>query len=222
MTDSKPTRHPMIATLAYTTQAPTWPATGRHILAHHDADSIDVYQAYRPSIAHYATHHQRFGGPDFSYARMSWIKPNFLWMMYRCGWATKPGQEHVLAVRLRRTFFDELLRLAVSSSFDPTRHATHQEWQMALTTSEVRLQWDPDHDPRGRPLQRRAIQLGLRGEILRRYGQDEILSVTDITPFVREQAQNLDHNIDDLNVPAERVYRPDEATARATGLDDPR
>ena len=52
--------------------------------------------------------HGAFGG-DFSYARMSWIKTNFLWMMYRCGWATKEGQEVVLALWLRRDGFDELL-----------------------------------------------------------------------------------------------------------------
>jgi len=27
---------------------------------------------------------------------MSWIKPNFLWMMYRCGWGTKEGQQVTL------------------------------------------------------------------------------------------------------------------------------
>ena len=35
-----------------------------------------------------------------------------------------------------------------------------------MAASEVRLQWDPDHDPHGRPLARRALQLGLRGEAL--------------------------------------------------------
>ncbi|MBQ1688320.1 MAG: DUF4291 family protein [Lachnospiraceae bacterium] len=28
-------------------------------------------------------------GSHFSMNRMSWIKPSFLWMMYRCGWGTK-------------------------------------------------------------------------------------------------------------------------------------
>ncbi|MFT5999906.1 MAG: hypothetical protein ACI81P_002365 [Neolewinella sp.] len=39
--------------------------------------------------------HQQLGGPAFSYQRMSWIKPNFLWMMYRCGWAKKQDQERL-------------------------------------------------------------------------------------------------------------------------------
>jgi hypothetical protein len=76
-------------TRSYLEQSASWPAAGRHILARYDNDSVYVYQAYRASIAHYAVEHQRFGGDDFSYSRMSWIKPNFLWMMYRCGWASK-------------------------------------------------------------------------------------------------------------------------------------
>ena len=76
----------------YLDQVITWPTEGRHILAHYDADTIVVYQAYRPSIGEYAIRHCTFGG-GFSYARMSWIKPNFLWMMYRSGWGTKgPGR----------------------------------------------------------------------------------------------------------------------------------
>jgi uncharacterized protein DUF4291 len=73
-------------TRPYLEQLPTWPPSGRHILAQFDDDSIYVYQAYRPAIANYAVTNQRFGG-EFSYNRMSWIKPNFLWMMYRSGWA---------------------------------------------------------------------------------------------------------------------------------------
>jgi hypothetical protein len=192
----------------YLDQVRDWPTSGRHILAQFDADSICVYQAYRPSIARFAVEHQQFGG-DFSFSRMSWIKPNFLWMMYRAGWATKEGQEHILAVRLRRKFFDELLRMVVPSGFDSRRFATREEWQAAVASSDVRLQWDPDHDPSGKPVERRAVQLGLRGETLRRYGQKELISVEDITPFVVEQRQRLSDGFVELHTPEERVYYPD-------------
>ena len=81
------------------------PADGRHLLAHQDGANVVVYQAYRPEIADHAVAEQRFGGP-FSLDRMSWIKPGFLWMMYRSGWATKPGQERVLAIRIPREGFE--------------------------------------------------------------------------------------------------------------------
>ena len=200
----------------YEACASAWPASGRHILAQFDDDSIIVYQAYRPAIAEYAVAHQRFGG-EFSYARMSWIKPNFLWMMYRCGWAGKEGQERVRALRLPRSFFDTLLLQAVVSAYDARRHASREDWQAAVANSDVRLQWDPDHDPAGRPLQRRALQLGLRGNALRQFG---LLSVEDITAQVLQQRRNLEEPAR-LQVPAERIYTPPAEATAAIDLDPP-
>lgn len=196
----------------YLLQLPHWPTAGRHILAHHDDASLIVYQAYRPAIADFAVKHQRFGG-EFSYNRMSWIKPNFLWMMFRAGWATKEGQERILAVRLQRAFFDEVLRDAVPSSFDPARHTSHDDWKTAVEHSDVRLQWDPDHDPLGRPLERRAVQLGLRGRALRRYGEEALLGIDDITPFVIAQRAHLRDGFAGLVMPRERVYQMPAAAA---------
>jgi hypothetical protein len=152
---------------------------------------------------------------------MSWIKPNFLWMMYRCGWASKEGQERVLAVRLRRSFFDEILRQAVPSSFDASRFASVEAWREALAGSEVRLQWDPDHDPHGRPVERRAIQLGLRGAMLRRYGETDVLSIEDVTPFAIEQRARLEHYFEGLELPVEHVYLPAPDATAAVGIDRP-
>lgn len=195
-----------LATRPYLDQVPEWPRSGCHIMAQFDDHSIIVYQAYRPSIARHAVEHQRFGG-EFSFSRMSWIKPNFLWMMFRSGWATKEGQEHILAVRLKRSFFDEVLQAAVPSTFTPGAFASHGEWQDAVVKSEVRLQWDPDHDPSGRSVERRAVQLGLRGGMLHRYAQEELISIEDITPFVAEQRRYLDGDLNGLHTPTEQIYR---------------
>lgn len=184
-------------------QSAHWPASGRHVLAQYDDASVVVYQAYRPSIGHYAAKHGHFGG-GFSLARMSWIKPNFLWMMYRCGWATKPDQEVVLAVWLARAAFDEILAQAVPSTYWDHRYASREAWQADVERSDVRLQWDPDHDPQGKPLVRRAVQLGLRGNALARYAKDWILRIEDITPLVR--AQHAHVGTAALETPRERVY----------------
>jgi hypothetical protein len=188
-----------------------WPASGRHILASHDEEAVVVYQAYRPAIGRYAAGNQRFGG-EYSFNRMSWIKPNFLWMMYRSGWGTKEGQEVTLAVTIPRTLFDEILTTAVPSTFHSSRHRDTNEWKRALAASEVRLQWDPDHAPDGLPLKRRAIQLGLRGEILRRYAEKEVIRIEDISGFVAEQREALDASRE-LSVPVETVYQPLRADA---------
>jgi hypothetical protein len=145
-------------------QVNRWPASGRVILAQFDADSVVVSQAYRPEIGRFAAAHGFLReAPGYSESRMTWVKTNFLWMMYRSGWGTKPGQQVTLAIRLARHAFDRVLAAAVPSHFDQRLYPTEQDWKAAVADSEVRLQWDPDHGPAGDPLPRRAIQLGLRG-----------------------------------------------------------
>jgi hypothetical protein len=204
-------------------QIPGWPRAGRHILAQYDDESVLVYQAYRPAIGKWAIEHGQLGGPEFGYSRMSWIKPNFLWMMFRSGWGTKENQEITLALRVRRAFFDDLLARAVESSFSPRRFADEEAWKRALAESDVRLQWDPDHDPSGGKLERRALQLGLRGTALQALGRTELLEVIDLTDFVAKQRAALaaGHR-DALVTPTERVYTPaNNAVRLALELDDP-
>ena len=196
-----------LATAPHLQQAAEWPQEGEHILAHHDEVSVIVYQAYRHSIGRYALEHAQFGGPDYSFTRMSWIKPNFLWMMHRCGWGLKEGQEVVLGLRIRRAFFDKLLDAAVPSNFDGTAFESQQAWKDAVATSEVRSQWDPDHAPSGAKLPGRAIQLGLRGELLRAFATTELLEVIDMTGFVAQQRVHAQDDNPHLVTPSERVYQ---------------
>jgi Domain of unknown function (DUF4291) len=203
-----------LITEPYEEQSRRWPKDGRHILAQYDDETILVYQAYSPAIGRYAAEHQRFGG-DFSFARMSWVKPNFLWMMYRSGWGTKENQEVTLALRLRRPFFDSLLAQAVPSSWDRSLFATEEEWSRAVAQSSVRLQWDPDHHPSGAKLERRAIQLGLRGDMLEAFGRHELVEVMDVSEFVAEQRKRLPNDLSALATPRERVYRPTDPVVAA-------
>ena len=183
------------------------PQEGLPLVAHFDDDSIVVYQAYKAGIASWAMEHQRLGGPQFSMTRMTWIKPSFLWMMYRSGWATKPDQEHILAIRVPRSFFDSAIHEAVSAKFDPDRFSDRDEWTAAVRSSDVRVQWDPDRGPTGEPLARRAIQLGLRNDAL-----DQFLastrSVEDITTQVHAQAACLPDAPGEIRVPVQRIYEP--------------
>ena len=205
--------HVDLETEVYQTQSAGWPRDGQRVLAHYDDVSIIVYQAYRRSIGSFAIEHGRLGGPDFSFTRMSWIKPNFLWMMYRSGWGTKEGQEITLALRLRRKFFDELIEQAVPSSYDSGYPGDRETWSAAVARSEVRSQWDPDHAPSGVRLARRAIQLGLRGGMLQRFAESEILQVIDMSAFVESQRVNVgQEDLCCLRTPLERVYVPAAAT----------
>lgn len=194
-----------LITEPYLTQTARWPREGQHILAQFDETSIIVYQAYNSSIGYFAAAHSYFGGP-FSLARMSWIKPNFLWMMFRSGWGMKDGQKVVLAIWLKRAAFDFILAQAVHSTFHKEIYGSEVEWKRAVEQSDMRLQWDPDHDPSGAKIERRAIQLGLRGSILSHYARDWILDIQDISSFVRQQREYAQLPYVQLVTPRETVY----------------
>ena len=176
-----------IVTEKYTASLTNLPKEGQYIIGHQTENEIVVYQAYKPAIADFAVKNQYLGGIDYNYNRMSWIKPNFLWMMYRCGWATKENKEKILAIWLNKTDFEKILDQAVLSSFNPKYYESHNHWCVELKAKEVRLQWDPDHDPFGNKLTRRAIQLGLKGQALENFGKQQIKLIEDITEFVIDQ-----------------------------------
>jgi hypothetical protein len=150
------------------------------IRAVHDDETITVYQAYGAAIALPALDAQRFV-PPFKRERMTWVKPSFLWMMYRSGWATKEGQEHVLAIRLRRAGFDAAVAGACLSHYSPAVHASQAEWSEQLRTSPVRVQWDPERSLQLQPLGHRSLQLGLSGDAVHRYVDEWTVDIRDVT-----------------------------------------
>ncbi|MVO09693.1 DUF4291 family protein [Flavobacterium sp. TP390] len=190
----------------YTEQLLEWPKDGHHIMAQYDHEKIIVYQSYRKEIGHFAAENQFFGGA-FSLDRMTWIKPIFLWMMYRNGWGTKEGQEVVLAIHLKLEAFERYLKNAVYSSFNQVAGITQEAWKDAIKSSNVRLQWDPDHDPYGDKLDRRAIQIGLRNEYIRTFSKEDVLLIEDISPFVAEQYEFVkSKDLDKLLIPEEKPF----------------
>lgn len=210
-----------LQSIPYTAYEKELPQSGRHILAQTRGENIIVYQAFNPKIARFAVEHQRFGGSHYKFTRMSWIKPNFLWMMYRAGWAVKEHQQQILAIEISQEHFKEILAQAVHSTYTEHVYGNHEAWKAALASSEVRLQWDPDHNPFGDKLDRRAIQLGLRGNMLRQFATDWIVSIEDITPFVHEQKALLDvRNWDEFKVIKESVWpAEDQGIINKLGLD---
>src|SRR5437588_7274115 len=100
----------------------------RHVRAMYSDQSIVVYQAYSAPIADAALAARTFVAP-FKRERMTWIKPSFMWMMYRSGWGTKEGQERILAVEMTREGFEWALSHASLSHYDRRVHASAQEWE---------------------------------------------------------------------------------------------
>ncbi|MER7830602.1 DUF4291 domain-containing protein [Streptomyces sp. NPDC095602] len=157
----------------------------RRIRALHTDTTVTVYQAYGPEIGVPAARDGRFPAA-WKRDRMTWIKPSFLWMMYRCGWAGKEGQQTVLAVEIERAGFEWALRHACLSHYTPGLHTDRQAWRRELREAPARVQWDPERDLRLRPLPYRSLQLGLCGEAARRYADEWTMSIRDVTPLTRE------------------------------------
>ncbi|MEV4635860.1 DUF4291 domain-containing protein [Actinoplanes sp. NPDC049548] len=179
----------------------------RQIRAAYTDRTITVYQAYSEAIAGPAVRAGRFVDP-FKRDRMTWVKPSFLWMMYRCGWATKPGQERVLAVEITREGFDWAVSHACLSHYDRSTGESRAEWSRRLRRSPVRVQWDPERSLQLTPLPYRSLQLGLSGEAVQRYVDEWTVAITDVTALARGIAANRDPAL----LPVERPY-PDPVPA---------
>ncbi|ULH15687.1 DUF4291 domain-containing protein [Deinococcus sp. KNUC1210] len=158
-------------------------ALATDFLAAFTETTVRVYQAFPHEIATPALRHQHFVSP-FSLGRMSWIKPSFFWMMYRAGWGHKElRQARILAIDLPREFFDRVIAEATLSS---------RLQSQLITPSDVVVQFDPDRDLHLNKLTSRALQIGLRGPVLREYALALPLQITDITSDVI-QVEGLIH-----------------------------
>jgi hypothetical protein len=181
----------------YDQQMDIWPTSGKHIMAQYDDYCIVLYQAFNSKIASWVVENQRFGGPDYSTTRMTWFKSNFLWMMYRSGWCSKSNQEHVLAIWITRDSFEKAL----------LQHYLRDLNEKEKERGKIRLQWDPDHRPNGENcINRKALQIGLKGDIL--FGLD-VVEIQDISQFCLDQYEkNVKgcKNWKNLDVPEEREY----------------
>ena len=162
----------------------------REIRADFDVTTIVIYQAYSSTIADPVLAAQRFV-PPFSYGRMTWIKPSFLWLMERSSWAQKSGQERILGVRIKRSGWEEALSLGVLTEAEPRVYPNYTEWEKRFAQAKVHIQWDPERSLRGNSLLYGSIQVGLSRHIIQRYVEEWTVSIEDLTPKVKKIAMLL-------------------------------
>lgn len=178
------------------------------IRAQYDQNTIVIYQAYAPGIAGPAVVHQRFVAP-FSFQRMTWIKPSFLWLMHRSQWAQKANQERILAVRIKRTGWDRALKLGVLTNPEPSVYRNADQWQAEFSKAPVHIQWDPERSLRGASLNHFSIQVGISRQLILEYVEDWIVEINDITPTVvriRDSLRAGNEGAAKRLLPVERVY----------------
>lgn len=185
----------------------------KEVFARYDRKCIRVYQAYNSVIAQEAVRLQTFGD-NFNINRMTWIKPSFLWMMYRSNWGTKKNQEYVLALDIYRAKFDELLRKAVLTSPDSSIF-TGVEWEKAFNETTVYCQWDSDRSANGNAVNRAAIQIGLKGGALRDFIDTGIFRIEDITLSIKKMnEQRKKGKLNAKELPIEKVYPITDSAVR--------
>ena len=199
-------------------------------------ETLVVYQAYAAAIAGPAARTQRLdASPAFRVGRMTWVKPSFLWCMYRAGWSHKDAnQARVLAIEMRVEGLRALVAGAVGAmardrpagagagavdddgdeneNGDGAAPEAEAEAETGTGTGrdkgkvQVRFQWDPERDVRLQRLPYRSLQLGIAGGMVRRWIDEWIVRIEDITDDVRrfhalmenEGRQGVDKVVEEL------------------------
>ncbi|GDM26818.1 DUF4291 domain-containing protein [Escherichia coli] len=190
------------------------------IRADYNQHTITIYQAYNDAIADVAVRDGRFGAP-FSFNRMTWIKPSFMWMMERSNWGLKKDQQHILAIRIKRTFFDTLLEQAVLTTPESHVYPHAGIWETLFAQANVYVQWDPERSINGKKLEHRSLQLGISRNLISQFNEDAIVAIDDLTPLVRK-CHNLLINGKTTQaksfLPPEKIYPVSAAARKALGM----
>jgi uncharacterized protein DUF4291 len=156
----------------------------RQVRAVYTPETITVYQAYPTAVALAAAKAGRFV-PPFKRDRMTWLKPSFLWMMFRSQWADPDHQERVLAVEMTRAGFEWALAHSCPAQYDHTFFPEREQWAAAVSHSPARFQWEHERGIDLKALPHRSLQVGLGVEIIDRYVQEWTVDITDLTHQAR-------------------------------------
>ncbi|MEO1451778.1 MAG: DUF4291 family protein [Bacteroidota bacterium] len=176
------------------------------IYADYDETGVYMYQAFKPAIVAVAVEKGTFG-KGFGLDRITWIKPSFCWVLRRSKYGTKNRMQAIARIKISHEAFLEILSQSIETHWNETIYPQETHWENALKHSDVIHQWDPERDIEGKRLDRQAIQIGIRGEVIRTYVSDYILGVEDLSPLVqsiREIKKKGGHTFPEI--PTEKEY----------------
>jgi hypothetical protein len=141
-------------------------------------------------------------------------------MMYRSGYSTKDArQSHILALKMTHANFQTLLAQAVVC------HGA------ALSDDEkarpVRVQWDPERGPGLEVMGYRSIQIGIGERLSRKWVEEWIESIEDVTDKALELKGEMEKNsgigreqlLESGSMPLERAYEIPVGLKKALKLD---
>jgi hypothetical protein len=140
-------------------------------------------------------------------------------MLYRSGYATKPGQEAILKIKLAHDGFLTILRESVETTYNPRVYESEDMWRSALKSAKVRHQWDPERylTLEKHPI-RRAIQIGIRGWIVFSYVNEWIIGLEEVTELAQAIKNARDKAVSFPQVPDETVYAVDDELTHRLGI----
>lgn len=192
----------------------------QEIRATYDKDTITVYQAYSAKIALPAIKNQHFETP-FSFNRMTWVKPSFLWMMARSNWGYKSNQEFTLALKLKRLYLESALDMGVLTDPDQKIYKSGKDWEDAFQKAKVHIQWDPERSIRGAKLAVRTIQIGISRHLIETFNEEWIAEIVDCTPLVKKiNSLRKKGKIKEAKrlLPVEKVYKVSSEIEQKIGI----
>lgn len=155
------------------------------IYADYDEEEIYVYQAFKPKTVQVAVALGTFG-KGFTFDRTSWIKPSFGWVLRRTKYGTKNRMQGIAKIKVSLEGFEENLSQSIEAHWNQSLFESEESWSKALNGSDVIHQWDPERDLVGKRLDRQAIQIGIRGEVIQKYVSDYIIGVEDVSEPAHE------------------------------------
>ncbi len=160
----------------------------QEIRAYYDKETITVYQAYHKNIALTAIKNNRFEKP-FSFNRMTWIKPSYLWLMERSNWANKANQEYIVGIKIKRESWEKALSLGVLTHPDNEIYSSGLDWEEQFKYAQVHIQWDPERTLKGGKLPERSIQVGISRQLIEEFNSEWIVAINDLTPLTKKIQQ---------------------------------
>ncbi|MBP8302287.1 MAG: DUF4291 family protein [Planctomycetes bacterium] len=180
------------------------PSSEREILAEFDDEFLWCYQAYSPAIAEAAVRAGRFA-EGWKLDRATWIKPSIEWMMYRCGYGRKSGQERVLRLAFRHADFLAILGQGVVADFVP-EDGDERQRRSVMDRHAVRIQWDPARDLALRRMPWRAIQIGITARLSQTFRDEWVKQIQDVTEIVQaiERDVSAGRPAQSIRLPAEQ------------------
>ncbi len=190
------------------------------VRAEFDKETITVYQAYSKAIAKPAIENQRFQSP-FSFNRMTWIKPSYLWLMERSNWGNKSNQECILAIKIKRASFEKALSLGVLTHPDKQIYKSGIDWEKQFKNAKVHIQWDPERSIRGAKLDVRSIQIGISRQLIEEYNSEWIQEIVDLsnqTSKIYQLRKRGKHKEAKRLIPSEKLYPLSKEIERRIGV----